>query len=244
MSDADKAYYAAFVAICASIIAGCFAILNGWRTRVANQKVEEYKRDASLELERFKGVVRAEVEQSLQKERLDADRSMEALKHAMQRERIVHEIKFKRVYDQVAEVLDEVFKKLTAAHRFGMAMVAELEWSPVESKEEQYKRFATAFNDLNDYIFANRMYLPPQIHKVVDGFMKKLRKTAFTFKRSLNEKARNRADNQDWWGEANDAYEDIVMPFYEELCHEMQRFIGLEEEGKDSSNESSKQDNN
>jgi hypothetical protein len=168
----------------------------------------------------------------LQQAKAEADQKLEALRHDLKREAVVHEVKFRKLYDRVATVIDDIFSKLTTAYKSGMTLVAEFEREGDEPKDEKYRKFAGAFNDLHDYIFHNRIYLPSRIHRVINPFMDQLKETAVVFRRGLQQRASNIPTNGDYWGRANDAFTNTIMPFYERLCEELQAFIGLEEENR------------
>ncbi len=223
MTDLDKL-------LLSGAISAAVALLVTWLRGRNAVTQEQLKSDLMHEQERTKGTIRAEIEEGLQQTKAEADQKLEALRHDLKREALVHEVKFRKLYDRVATVIDEIFSKLTTTYKYGMTLVAELEPAGDESKEEKYRRFANAFNDLHSYILHNRIYLPGRIHRVINPFMDKLKETAIVFRRGFQQQARNLPVNGDYWGRANDAFTNTIMPLYERLCGELQAFIGLEEE--------------
>jgi hypothetical protein len=221
MSDYDKAMLTALVAVTATFISvigsGVVAYLvSRWTTR------------ANIETEEFKGLVRAEIEPELIRIKADFDQKQDALRHDLQRAAVVHEIKFRKLYDRVSTVVEDTFKHISDAYRRGGLLVEDLEWEGAPDKKKRYEDFRQAFDFVVAYVFENRIFLPKMLHDAVNRFMDPLRENATKFRTGWKKQERG-GGGDDFWGEASDHFRKTIMPLYEELCTAMQVFIGLEE---------------
>lgn len=220
MTDGEKVILGACVAVGAAIVSGVFAVYNAWKTRTANEQLEKFKSEANLELEKFKGLVRSEIDQTLQNERIGADRRLEALRHDLRREATVHEIKFRKLYDSVAMVITGTFRRAARAKWSGLAALQAHQEGHADMKEI-FTCFAKDFNELHRYIFHTRIFLPHNVHAVINEFMEPLRKAAFKFRGIIH------TPGEGFWNEAVPEFTQVIMPLYEKLCLEIQEFIGV-----------------
>ena len=87
------------------------------------------------------------------------------------------------------------------------------------------------------YIASNRIFLPKHLHDVINHFSDPLRQAATDFQLGLAAQARGepRTNNPaDHWLKASATFKETIMPMYEQLCAEMQEFIGLEKRHGDN----------
>lgn len=178
------------------------------------------------------GLVRAEIEESLQKERLDADRRMEALKHELQRERITHEIKFKGVYDQVAENIANLFK--LAGNVYGAGRQYFASFTLADTPKIILERMGTydrEFRDIQLFIYGNRVFLPRSIHLALESFLNALREVDYPKSPPCPGEVNNDEYLAFWKGQ-REKFDRVVTTKYEEFCATIQSYIGLNDDLK------------
>src|SRR5260370_5198585 len=76
-----------------------------------------------LREELARGMIRAEIEEGLAKIKADFDQKQEKLRHDLHREAVVHEIKFRKLYDKVSTVVTVTFRLLTKTYLSGMEFI-------------------------------------------------------------------------------------------------------------------------
>jgi hypothetical protein len=215
MTDFEKIMLTVAATLAASLISGIWAFV-----------VSRHTARSNLTLEQVRAMYRGEIDERLHELRVASDHKLEALKYDLSRQALVHEIKFRKLYDRVSDVVQELFRLVTRAYVTGGVFVSPLDWDTIP-KEEKGRVFGEEFNALVSFIRDNRIFLPKQLHNVVNRFMDPLRDTGQEFMWALRDEVKGK-DTIESWTKANAAFKNTIMPLYEALCREMQTFIGLD----------------
>jgi hypothetical protein len=202
----------ALVAIATAVLGGLFSIYNSRKTHQANAELEEYKQKATRSLEEYKSEVLTMIQEGLQN-----------AKYQLERERLAHEIKFKDVYAKASEVVVKLFEHLTNAYRAGREL---LEFFDSVDKAQRTDRLTETFIQLRTFIFYNRIYLPRDVHQAVNRFIGEL--NGVTDKFLAGYKQHEIGGGGMFWPEALDKFNSDIMKSYEQVCGEMQMFVGLD----------------
>jgi hypothetical protein len=153
------------------------------------------------------------------------------MKAQLDREAKVHEIKFRKLYDNMSTVITNTYRLLTRAYESGAEFIAP---ASTLSQEDRANKFAEDFKKLGLYVSRNRIFLPKRLHDVVIEFLQPLRATALEFQFGLlyghppstQPTPQKMAEH---YSKANTAFQETIVPLYNRLCAEMQTFLGLEE---------------
>lgn len=199
----------ATAAVVAAIISGLFSYFTA---RYVSRKSLE----ANIKTEWYKGTVREAIEPKV----MD-------LEHRLRRDSLIHEVKFTKVYNDVADTVKELFTKVTDLYLRCSVLVNDLGLDNAQRKKDQMRAFWTDMNDLVAYIATHRLYLPKPIHDEVNDFLNTLRKVYHPMKDYLNQSGKEPPLTGNPWGNAEELYTKGAMPAYEKLCDGVQAYLGL-----------------
>lgn len=194
--------------------------ISGWiaagvRTRWAIQEEME-KSPIRMKEEKFKGEVRALIDDGLQN-----------AKYQLERERLVHEVKFKTLHERVAKVLDETFVLINDTYIRAKQLVADVEYLGAPTKQELFGDVIDKGKKLVDYITANELFIPPRIEELIGSLMNSLNMAITDMRREFAPKETR--PEADYWGRAVDRFNKETRPRFKALKKEMQETLGLVE---------------
>jgi hypothetical protein len=210
------------------VISAAVALLVSWLNRRNSVTQEQFKSDLTHEQERTKGVIRAQIEGGLQEAKAFTERNLEVMRHELKREAFVHEVKFKRLYDKVAEVVEQTFGLLSKTYRSG-TQATDLGSTGGSKEQEYFTSFQSDVRELRDFVFANRLFLPAFLYQRVTAFADRLQTTASKFHPTGQQEGQIELLSERFQ-EAMKALSTEITPTYDTLCNEIQEYIGLEDE--------------
>ncbi len=184
---------------------------------------------ANIHTEWFKGTVREAIEPRLIDLKAKWDRDLEKRRQGWQREALIHEVKFRKLYDRVSVTVARSFRLVTEAYDSGSKLISVVDNDGI-SKDVKAQQFVKDFNDVQKFILRNRIFLPRQLHLALEKLLNPLRDVAMEFQVMMSE--RNGADRAKRWMESDQKFRATVMHRYEELCSDVQLFLGLEPPGQ------------
>ncbi len=179
-----------------------------------DKELEKYKAEAARRLEEYKSDVSTVIQDSLQN-----------AKYQLERERLAHEIKFKGVYTKASDVVEKLFEHLTNTYRAGRELIEFFDIQGID-KAQRNDRLSQTFAELRTFIFYNRIYLPPEVHKAVNRFIDELKGMADRFNEGY--KKHETGGDGRYWPQALQEFDLNIMKSYEQVCREMQEFVGLD----------------
>lgn len=180
-----------------------------------------------------------DVEQHKALLRAKTDAELEKLRAVLERESLEHEVKFRRLDEQVAEHLGEIYAKLFKLYESASKYVAIMEHSGEPSKEEKFKTVVEANREFWDYFLPNRLYVPQRLFKRIRTVADGLANVVGDFTRGrVREEQGRRLPEEDYWEKAYETFEKEVTPLFTDLVAEFQRRLGIKDfDDDDSDNE-------
>ncbi|MGD1104066.1 MAG: hypothetical protein ABSA59_18615 [Terriglobia bacterium] len=138
------------------------SLLNTWLTKDIKRFETDLKASADSELERLKYELKSK-----------ADASIEQLKNHLQLIATEHQVRFSKLHEKRAEVIDQVYARLVEARMEGKRFIATDAYITDRlQQKEAWKKTAERMEDVSVYIQKHRIYLPERIcellQKVVD----------------------------------------------------------------------------
>ena len=148
------------------------------------------------------------------------NRDIERFKSELRKEMLEHVVKFCRVDEKVADHLSELYAHLFKLYKVVLSYVKDIERPHEPSYEEKNKAVTEANKEFNDFLFPNRLYIPPKLYKRAQDLGGKLADIADACTRDL--KRLSTEDEEDITEEADPLFSDLVAAF--------QKRIGVEDE--------------
>ncbi len=118
------------------------------------------------DVERFKTELKAQ-----------ADKSIEQLKNSLQMTALEHEVRFSKLHERRAEVIEELYGRLVALQKDAQHFAIGEGYTPDKQKQDAaYLMIESAIFDLSDFIELRRIYLPEQFCASSKIFLEAIRK--------------------------------------------------------------------
>lgn len=108
-------------------------------------------------------------------------KDIEAYKHRLERENTESKIRYEKLYARRAEVVAELYKRLTEADRCISDYMKPLQLGGERAIEEKRIDAINAMNELLQYTDSNRLYFNEQLLKKIDAFLNDYRQNFSTF---------------------------------------------------------------
>lgn len=145
-----------------------------------------------------------------------------------ERDKLEHEVRFKKLFDKVSDNLIELSHKLTKLKRNFKRFYEDLEWSNAPDKQEQGNEANASFDDSYNFLHENRLLIPIAIFTEVSEYLEAVKAVRLNF---------NSDKRKEQHGSQKEKYEDYmekaqadlkeVEPKYERIHETMQGFLGL-----------------
>lgn len=138
------------------------SLLNTWLTKDIKRFETDLKASAGSELERLKYELKSK-----------ADISIEQLKSHLQLTATEHQVRFSKLHEKRAEVIDEVYVRLVEARMEGKRfIVTDAYITDHQQQKEAWRKTAARMEEVSVFIQKHRIYLPERIcellQKVID----------------------------------------------------------------------------
>lgn len=132
------------------------------------------------------------------------DLELERLKVQLQSAAFEHETRFSRLHERRFRVLEQVYRRLSEAHRTFASMTSPIEFAGEPSKPEKQKVAYEAANNFIAYFHRNKILLPADLCLELERFERTLRAVSIDFEM--------REHGVQYWSKANKAMQDEVPP--------------------------------
>ena len=153
---------------------------------------------------------------------------MEKFKLELQKQSLAHQIVYKRVDENVAEALPNVYASLRALSAVASDYLSPFDAGGDPPKLEKVKRVHAANQQFIDCLVSNRLYIPPALYSRLDGFAVRLITACNEFTVGLiKENSRTGVDSPGHWQAASDAVKDELIPLYDDIVREFQKRLGI-----------------
>jgi hypothetical protein len=161
----------------------------------------------------------------------DSDLAQQQLRNSLKLIAVEHEIRFKRLHEKRAEVLDELYAHLSEAVRLTRSFVSIMEWNGEKSKQEKYPETMQKILDFYWYFDKHRIYLTQTQCNLIDAFVDKLREPSIEFSMYLDVSrfdAKSLKEKNKVWRDAWKSVEEKVPLARQALEDEFRKILGVE----------------
>ncbi len=94
---------------------------------------------------------------------------LEKLKAALNIEAVTHEIRFSKLHNRRAEIIDELFKKIVAFDASATVLMVEFDMDDPEELREKADKFIDIYYDFHQYAEQNEIYFSEELCKLIAG---------------------------------------------------------------------------
>jgi hypothetical protein len=174
----------------------------------------------SKDIEQFKTTLAAE-----------SAAATEHLKHELQLVTVEHQIRFSKLHEKRAEVIASLYGLLVEAYWATQGFVSIAEWAGEPSKKEKYTTALNKTAEFYQYFDKNRIYLPEVVCKLLDQFVRNMRKEAIGFGVYVSYEDSQLPDHAvrqkfEAWQKAWEYFENEVPKARSVLENELRRILG------------------
>jgi hypothetical protein len=170
--------------------------------------------------ERFKALLQA-----------NAEKEVESLRHSLHMIATEHQVRFSKMHERQAEVIEELYKKLTILNLHGEQFVITSENNPTPHQAEKFREMQEQLRDVFLYAELHRIFLPESVCALVDKHLGQLRKTVWTagvFGRIKNPNETTSQQSSDAFTKAYAEFETDIPAARKLLETEFRKMIGSE----------------
>jgi hypothetical protein len=136
----------------------------GWLAKSLVEKL------LTKDIERFKASLASETQTAV-----------ERLKHDLQIVAVEHQVRFSKLHEKRAEVVAELYGLLVEAYWATSSFVSPMEWTGEPNKKEKYVTAKNSVADFFHFFEKHRIYLPENICKQLENFVRGMRSKAIGF---------------------------------------------------------------
>ena len=154
-------------------------------------------------------------------------KDIERFKADLSKEAIQFRIRYEKLHSERAEVIKEVYKRISRTYRAFRSYMCPLQLVGEPPEEEKCKKAVEEINALIDYYEENRIFFEEEVAKEIDSLLQKFREAWNQFDYSKYKTGREHRDVEEW----NKAWKKISeeTPKTKELIeNRFRRIIGIE----------------
>jgi len=155
-------------------------------------------------------------------------KDLEKFKADLSKEAIQFRVRYEKLHSERAEVIKEVYKRISRTYRAFRSYMCPLQLAGEPSEEEKGKKAADEVNALIDYYEENKIFFEKEIAKEIDNLLQKFREAWNQFDYSKYKTEGKHRDVKEW----NKAWKNISeeTPKIKELIeNRFREIIGIEE---------------
>jgi hypothetical protein len=168
---------------------------------------------------------------SLEKYKTDlknaGDREIEHIRNDLKKEALEHEVKFRKAHDQVADVMVELFLRLSKFYASVESYLAPFDF-PGETKESKGKVVGERMDEFVPYLLNHQLFLPEVLFQDLKEFRRALFTVSIQFKTGFEHAQQSSfgKDTVDVWHKADLALKEL-HPKFAKLRADFQTILGL-----------------
>lgn len=191
-------------------------------TNSLNKDLEAYKSKLNTDLEAHKS--------SLTKD-------IEAFKSVLQVSAVEHQVRFTKLHDKRAEVIQTLYSKLVALDLAIHSVLKLFHKTGEPSLEEKVREYGRLHNEFNDFYLPNKIFFDAQACKVLDDFLFLSRNTYFDittypidptsveYKHGPRELLNER---HEYWEKARKVFENDISGLKTQMEIQFRKMLGVE----------------
>lgn len=154
-------------------------------------------------------------------------RDLEKFKSGLEKEVIKHRTKFEILHTERANVIKEVYKRITRTQRAFESLVCPLQPAGDPPEEEKTKILIEEFNGLSNYYLENRLFFNENLAKEIDELLKEFVDIwhNWEFVKTLNN---TKKSNIKEWCDTWDKVKNEIPPIKKLIENKFRDIIGIE----------------
>ena len=159
--------------------------------------------------------------------RAESDLAIERLRSELRQQSLEHEVKYRRNDDRIADVLEDVYKRLLRFYECTVSYVKVVEYSSESSKESKLEETQRASKEFWDCFIPGRLYIPPTLFKETKGFADNLVNITNEFTWNLKHEKEGKDVDHHFWSKAYSEINEEQSRVFSSLIAEFQRRLGV-----------------
>lgn len=162
---------------------------------------------------------------SIDLEKFKADLKIEAAKDR---------IRYEKMHNKRAEVIERLYKKIVRAYRALHSYMHIFQRTGDSTEKEKGEKAAKAANDFTDYFEENRIFIEESLAKRIDDLSKKFKEAwnNFDLSRYLRESKNSSSDYVKKWEEAFNGIDQDANRIKKTIERKFRKIIGIENDKK------------
>lgn len=152
---------------------------------------------------------------------------IERLKAELTKKTLEHEIKYRRVDEKVAEVLEEVYRLLIQFYGSVQDYVSFFELSEGPTKSEILDIVCERCKEFGDNFVLNKIHIPPNLFESIKKFSDKLAEIAENFSDGREKEEKGIPSETGHWSQAFHALKDEAKPLFNKIVQDVQHRLGV-----------------
>ena len=110
----------------------------------------------------------------------NADTEIERLKSSLQMAATEHQVRFSKMHERRADVIEDLYKRLVNVYFSGERFVLTSENNATPYQENEYSKMRTRLSNLYAFIELNRIWLPARVSALLDQHFEQINRTIHT----------------------------------------------------------------
>jgi hypothetical protein len=188
-----------------------------------NRDLEAYKSKLNTDLEAHKSTMAKDVE---------------AFKSNLQLATIEHQVRFSKLHDKRAQVIQDLYGKLVALDTVIHSLLKRLQKVGEATLEEKVREYGRLHNELNEFFLPNRIFFSSETCRVIDNLLFLSRDTYFDittypvdpespeYKYGLPDLLNER---HEYWEKARKVFDTDIKNLKEQLETQFRAMLGVKE---------------
>ncbi len=161
----------------------------------------------------------------------NADIEIERLKNSLRMLAVEHQVRFSKLHEKRAELIGEVYKRLTSLNLNGERFVITAENNPTPYKEKEFADLRQELSDVFIFVEQNRIYLPEDVCALLDKHLGQIRSTVWSagiFGRIETPNDHTLQQSYTSFTKAYEDFETVIPAARKSLEKEFRRMLGVE----------------
>jgi len=161
----------------------------------------------------------------------NADKEIESLKHSLEMIATEHQVRFSKMHERRAEIIEELYKRLTALNLHGEQFVITSENNPTPYQAEKFAEMKDELREVFLFTEQHRFYLPESVCAMVDKHLGQLRNSvlrAGIYGRIENPNERTIQQSNDAFTKVYEEFETDIPAARKSLEAAFRKIIGAE----------------
>lgn len=153
-------------------------------------------------------------------------KDLEKFKANLEKEIAIHRIRYEKMHSERAEVIKELYKKMSKVHRSFGSFMSPLQLTGEPTEEEKGKLAAQHANEFTEYYEENRIFIEEDLAEDIDQLSKTLRSAWLKFRTSRAVKNESN-EHIKYWDDAWKIIDEEVPKLKKEIEKKFRKILGI-----------------